>query len=229
MCPTRWSSRHDAVVSLCHHNYKDILKSLADISLTSTKADERIEASGLRKVIQTFIMLVVMQDKLLLSVNQVSQFLQRQNMNLFDAASMLEAAQTSIKNARGKFEDIKIEAVTLARTWVTDSKFKHKRINRKKKLFDELCEDERLTDAQQHFKTSVYYTCMDTVISQLTCWFEGIRTEAERFRCIHPTALLTDDDNKLHAQAQYLTMTYNQDLSADSSPAIVSFQKYLDV
>ena len=61
-------------------------------------------------------------------------------MNLFDAASMLEAALTSIKNARGKFEDIKIEAVALARTWGTDSKFKHKRISRKKKLFGELCE-----------------------------------------------------------------------------------------
>ncbi len=81
MCPTRWSSRHDAVVSL-RHNYKDILKSLTEISLTSTKADERTEASGLLKVIQTFefIMLVVMQDKLLLSVNLLSQLLQRQDM-----------------------------------------------------------------------------------------------------------------------------------------------------
>ena len=103
------------------HNYKDILKSLADLSLTSTKADERTEASGLLKVIQTFefIMLVVMQDKLLLSVNLVSQLLQRQDMNLFDAASILQAAPTSIKNARGKFEEMKIEAVTLARTWGT--------------------------------------------------------------------------------------------------------------
>ena len=47
--------------------YKDILKSLTEISLTSTKADERTESSGLLKVIQTFefIMLVVIQDKLL--------------------------------------------------------------------------------------------------------------------------------------------------------------------
>ena len=148
-------------------------------------------------------------------------------MNLFDAASMLEAALTSIKNARGKFEDIKIEAVALARTWGTDSKFKHKRISRKKKLFDELCEDERLTDAEQHFKTSVYYTCMDTVISQLTCRFEGMRTVAERFRCIHPTALLTDDDDKLHAQAQDLAMTYNQDLSADFPQQLLAFRNIM--
>ena len=61
-------------------------------------------------------------------------------MDLFDDTSMLEAALTSIKNARDKFEDIKIEAVTLARTWGTDTKFKQKRISRKKRLFDELWE-----------------------------------------------------------------------------------------
>ena len=33
MCPTRWSSRHGAVVYL-RNNYKDVLQSLADISLT---------------------------------------------------------------------------------------------------------------------------------------------------------------------------------------------------
>ena len=54
-------------------------------------------------------------------------------MNLFDAAPMLEATLTSIKNARVKFQDMKIEVVTLARTGGTDSKFKHKRISRKKK------------------------------------------------------------------------------------------------
>ncbi|MCP3853077.1 MAG: hypothetical protein GY694_23035, partial [Gammaproteobacteria bacterium] len=148
-------------------------------------------------------------------------------MDLFDATSMLEAALTSIKNARDKFEDIKIEAVTLARTWGTDTKFKQKRISRKKRLFDELCEDERLTDAEQHFKTSVYYTCMDTVISQLTCRFEGMRTVAERFRCIHSSALLADDDDRLHAQGQNLAITYNQDLSVDFPKQLLSFRNIM--
>ena len=84
--------------------------------------------------------------------------------------------------------------------------------------------DERLTDAEQHFKTSVYYTCMDTVISQLTCRFEGMRTVAERFRCIHPSALLADDDDKLHAQAQDLAIRYNQDLSVDFPKHLLSFR-----
>ena len=68
------------------HNYKDVLKSLCKTSLTSNKTEERAEATGLIKSIQTFevAMLVAMQDKILSSVNLVSQFLQRQNMNFFD-------------------------------------------------------------------------------------------------------------------------------------------------
>ena len=53
VCPTRWSSRHDAVKCL-RHNYKDILKALTQINLTSKKSDERAEAAGLVKAIQNF-------------------------------------------------------------------------------------------------------------------------------------------------------------------------------
>ena len=68
---------------------------------------------------------------------------------------------------------------------------------------------------------------MDTVISLLTCRFEFMRTVAERFSCIHPTDLFTDDDYKLHAQAQDLTMTYNQDLSADFPEQLLAFRNVM--
>ena len=47
-----------------------------------------------------------------------------------------------------------------------------KRMRRKKRLFDELCEDECLTDAEKNFKTSIYYTCIDIVTTQPSRWFE---------------------------------------------------------
>ena len=77
VCPMRWSSRHDVVKSL-RHNYKDILKALNHINLISKKPDERAEAAGLVKAIQNFdlVFLIVMQEKLLTSVDLVSQFLQ---------------------------------------------------------------------------------------------------------------------------------------------------------
>ena len=42
-----------------------------------------------------------------------------------------------------------------------------------------------------------------------------------------PTAILTDDDDKLHAQAQDLAMTYNQDLSADFPQQLLAFRNII--
>ena len=168
-----------------------------------------------------------MQDKLLSSVNLVSQFLQRQDMNLFDATSLLDAALASVKNARDEFDDTKKTATTLANSWGTDVTLKQKRTGRRKRFFDELCEDERLTDPEQHFRTSVFYACLDTVIAQLTLRFEGMRTVATRFRCIQPSTLLSDDDDMLYSHAQKLASTYDKDLSADFPEQLLSFRNIM--
>ena len=228
MCPTRWSSRQDAVKSL-RQNYKDILKSLNKISLTSVKVDERAESTGLIKAIQNFefVILVVMQHKLLSSVDLVSQFLQRPNINLLDATSLLEAALTSIKKLRIQFEDTKKSAETLAKSWGTAVQFKEKRMSRKKRQYDELCEDERLTDAEYNFKTSIFYACIDIVTTQLSRRFEGMNAVATRFRCIQPCALLTEDDDSLYRHAKNLSSTYEKDLSVDFPEQLLSFRSIM--
>ena len=116
----------------------------------SKKSHELTEAEALIKDIQNigFVILTIMQDKLLTSVDLVSQFLQ------------------------GK-----------------EAAFRKKRQRRKKKNFDEICEDDRLTDSEHYFQTAVFFHGIDTVISQLSCSFEGMRAVTSRFRCIHQCAL----------------------------------------
>ncbi len=84
VCPTRWSSRHDAIKSL-RHNYSDIMNTLDKISLTSSKTDGRAEAAGLINAIQKFeySIQIVLQDKLLSSIDAVSQYMQKESMSLF--------------------------------------------------------------------------------------------------------------------------------------------------
>lgn len=211
------------------HNYKDILKALTRICLLSNKLDERSEASGLINAIQRFefVVLIVMQDKLLRSVDLVSQLLQRPDMDLFNATTLLETALTSIKQSRGAFEETKAAAQALAKDWGTDGNFKQKRASRKKRMFDELSEDMRLTDAEQHFKTSVYYACIDIAIMQLTQRFEGMKSVANRFRCIHPKVLLTKSDDELFKHAQILYNAYERDLSDDFAQQLLSFRAIL--
>ena len=58
LCPTRWSSRHDALFAL-RHRYGDIIKALVKISLTSDKKEERSEASALKNAISKFILIYI--------------------------------------------------------------------------------------------------------------------------------------------------------------------------
>ena len=110
------------------------MKSLNKINLASKKSDERAEATGLIKAIQNFefVILTIMQEKLLTSVDLVSQFLQRKDSNLFEATTLLEATLLGVKNYRNNFEEAKKSAETLAKSWGTKAAFRKKRQSRKK-------------------------------------------------------------------------------------------------
>lgn len=45
----------------------------------------------------------------------------------------------------------------------------------RKRHFDELCEDERLLNVEEHFKVSVFYAYLVTVIAKLTCKFSTMQ------------------------------------------------------
>ena len=159
------------------------------------------------------VFLVVLRYKLLISIYIVSQFLQRKEMNLFEAKSLLKAALDSVMTWRDGFlQSKKKTAETYAKSWGTSAAFSQTRTRRKRKMFDELCEDQRLDDAEQRFKTSVFIRCYDIASTQLRYCFEG-----------HPKVLVSKDD--LHNQAHNLTDIYSSDISADSRNQLLSFRR----
>ncbi len=104
---------------------------------------------------------------------------------------------------------------------------RERRVSRKKKFFDELSDDERLVDAQLHFKTSGFFANLDIVISQLSARFEGLQTVTKRFRCIHPTGLASDEDDRLYDAAFDLANIYSADLSSRFPTQLLSFCQIL--
>uniref|UniRef100_H3AP21 DUF4371 domain-containing protein n=1 Tax=Latimeria chalumnae TaxID=7897 RepID=H3AP21_LATCH len=76
LCPTRWSSRYESLLAL-RFRYLDVMKALTKIVLLSKNADERCEASALKKLMENlnFVFLVVLQTKILEVVNAVSKLL----------------------------------------------------------------------------------------------------------------------------------------------------------
>ena len=116
----------------------------------------------------------------------------------------------------------------MSESWGTDTTFRERRVSRKKKFFDELCENERLADAELHFKTSFFFCAnLDIVISQLSAKFEGLQTVTKRFRCIHPTGLASDEDDRLYDAAFDLANIYSADLSSRFPTQLLSFRQIL--
>lgn len=75
---------------------------------------------------------------------------------------------------RNKFEEVFEEAKQIAISWGVEPTFTKIRKTKTTKYFDELSNDERLHDAEQYFKTQIYYRTLDIIIKQLEHRFNGM-------------------------------------------------------
>jgi len=225
LCPTRWSSRHDALVAL-RHRYGDIVKALSKISLTSDKRDERDEANVLKKAISkfSFIFLVNVQTKILECTHVVSQLMQAKRTDLLQASALLENALTVLKEYREQFDEVKSATVELATKWGSETDFETTRLRKVKRHFDELCEDSRLGDAERHFRVNVFYACLDIIIQQLSQRFRSLHRTVNMFEAILPDTLRLATDEDLYEAARRLSEHYSRDLGPSFPAQLLSFR-----
>ncbi|KAJ4922335.1 hypothetical protein JOQ06_022539 [Pogonophryne albipinna] len=228
LCPTRWASRQDAVQSL-RFRYADIMQALTKIDLLSKKSEERAEATGLKKAMESFefVVMTVIQGKVLETVNIVSQALQRKDVDLLQATAMLGNATDTLAQLRGEFDGLKAHAQDLASSWGVHSLFKDRRARRTKRHFSELCEDQRLQDPGEHFRVAVFYANIDIVVAQLKNRFVGMSEVAQRFSFLLPRELLRATDKDLSESASALSGQYKDDLSAEFPFQILSLRNAL--
>ncbi|XP_066950851.1 uncharacterized protein [Macrobrachium rosenbergii] len=174
LCPTRWSSRHDSLVAL-RFRYSDVVKVLSKISPLSDSHNERDAAGGLLKKIEIFefIILVVVQTKLLERINALSKALQSQELMLDKAIHLLKNSVDSLMEMRDSYAQVKEAAEKLSNKYGVEPKFQYKHIRKVKKHFDELCTDERFSDPEYNFKMDAFYGCFDILIIQLNQRFKG--------------------------------------------------------
>ena len=92
---TRWAGRYDAVFAL-KVRFCDVQKALAQIILCRSKADERNEATALKKCLDNFNLafLVGFQSKILQSTDLVSEMLQSRAVDFAKAADLLKICKS---------------------------------------------------------------------------------------------------------------------------------------
>lgn len=225
LCPTRWSSRIDSLKAL-RYSYVEVMKALSKIILLSKKPDARTEAAGLRKQLESFsfVFQVVLHTKILESVNLISNLLQTKDFDLFEASNLLESATIKLSEVRNNFANIKLSAIALASEWGIECQFENKRIRKVKKHFDELTQDERLTDPEKQFEVTVFNSTLDIVVNQIKGRFESIKLINSMFTVLTPKFLLTATDEEVTEKSSILVKEYEDDLSDNLTFQINSFR-----
>ena len=180
---TRLSSRNCALQSLRYSNIY-VLIVLTKLELMANDKEEKSLASGLKKYLENFtsVLLIVYQNKVLNVINPVSQMLQKENRNLSSASDLINKAIDEMKLLRNSFDEVKEEAVNLARVWGVNEKFQLKRL-------DEWAIDQRLTDPEKQFQVNVFRSSIDIVIIIITRtsfqWYWSSDKKLYVFRLYH--------------------------------------------
>ncbi|XP_065654741.1 zinc finger MYM-type protein 1-like [Hydra vulgaris] len=96
--PTRWAGRYTSLFAV-KIGFLDIMKALSEISITSTKREEREEAVRIQKNMSSFelVFLCVLLSKILNEVHIPSKLLQTKNLDLTTASGSLENASKNLK------------------------------------------------------------------------------------------------------------------------------------
>ncbi|XP_051168609.1 zinc finger MYM-type protein 1-like [Leptopilina boulardi] len=223
--PTRWVGRYDAVYAL-KVRLGDVLKNLSRIVLTSKKPDERNAALGLQKKIERleFILLLIIQCKILEKVNIASKALQSKELELSSAHDHLENAYSEVANLRNSFGDFRVEASELCAKLNILDQFEEKRKRRKKKHFEELCEDERLTDPEKLFKVSIFYPMIDSICSQLKHRFEGMHLLLQTYKVVQPQFIVNASEQELTLEAEKFVQTIPEHISRSFPAQLLSIK-----
>lgn len=157
VCNTRWEARHTAVYAL-KVNYIQVLKSLTNITLTSSKSDEKNTAVSLKKKMESFefIILMIIWEKVLKPLSVVSKILQSPQTSLHQAVEYLQVCIDEIKKMRNTYEDLVFSATELCSKWGISIIKENKRKKFAKRQHDSIDNDKRLDTIEENFRITVF-------------------------------------------------------------------------
>lgn len=229
VCPTRWESRHESINAL-KLRFIDILKALTNISLTSSKKDEKATSLSLKKKLESmeFVLILCFWEKILRALHGVSKSLQKQNTNLHNACQNLNEAKKIIENLRDSYENILLECKELCSRWGITPNFHVKRSRLAPQYFDEIDGDRRLNITDENFRAKIVLPVIDTVIFQLNSRFQGLQEVTENFDFLFPTMLAKMDENEICKASMDFFYLYNDDISSDFTRQLLCLRGLLN-
>lgn len=172
---TRWESRVDALRAL-RFNLGKVYDALYKIYCDNTRdSDTRNTANSLISKLMSFkfICSIVIWYDILSKINIVSKALQKSDVILSVAATMLNKVKDELTEIRSEsaFREMVTTAKTVAEevNAATVTVFPETtRPRARRRMFDYEAVDEPITDPETHFKVHFYYYLLDTAINQFS-------------------------------------------------------------
>nr|CAI5866729.1 unnamed protein product [Callosobruchus analis] len=171
------------------------MKTLYQLNLISNKKDEREECKSIINILESFdfLVLVTFFSSLFEITNPASTALQHENNDLQKSSILLSKLLNRLCQLRNQnsFNSLLNESKDLAKGWEVTTVFKNSRRKITKRFFDELSQDERISDPESYFKVIVYYCCLDILMSQTKERLQSLCNLSSIFEISQPEKLLS--------------------------------------
>lgn len=212
---TRWASRKQATEAVIQ-SLPAIIKALERIREHPHSAPKvASEADGLHTKLNTFefIFMLVLWDELLKKTYTLSNYLQKQSLDINTAVELIDNTMSQIKRMRteDEFKATEDSAKEIARHTEINTEFAEERVRKRKRHFDEKAEDEQDQDKRTRFKINVYFYILDVFLGQFEHRFKDFREMAKLFAVLSPRRFnLPGADKNILQLAQF----YSEDISS---------------
>ena len=186
---------------------------------------------GLSVLIQkySFVFLMLFLQKLLNSIFVLSNYLQRKDIDIAFAKQLIDVTRKKFVDMRSNesFESLNGVVKSFVEEKCSEldveTKFKEKRVARKKRMAGEQSRDERVDDPTRRFKCETYFPVLDTLVTQLDERFNDFCNTVSYFYCLDPAQI--SEDNK--ESFERLCDIYKNDINTEE--AIVEYDTFIDV
>lgn len=182
---TRWASRKQATDAVIQ-SLPAILKALNRIQQHHNSTPKAAsEADGLLSKLSTFefIFMLVFWNDLLKRTYILSNYLQKESLDVNTAVDLLDSTVAQIRELRTEeaFDSMENTARNMARESDAATKFAEQRVRKRKRHFDEDAEDDQIEDSRRRFKADIYFYILDVFVGQIESRFSDFRKMAKLF------------------------------------------------
>lgn len=226
---TRWSARKEAVEAVYKH-FDKVIKALEELkthflSTPETKTEANSILKNMKKL--EFIAFTCFWYAILKQIDHVNKFLQREDLTIDKAAGNIQGLLNFMKNSRDFSSSEAIcEAKFIADNNDVPVSFSEKRKRKKKKMFDELCEDQASEFSNEDLFRMSLLEILDRIITELSTRFTALENINNKFGFLSGVQIHGMEMKDLKNKAAELADTYTEDLNKEEFMFEIESFKY---